>query len=164
VPLEIIWMLQRSASLSTIANSITASEFLNNFTTISSKYIEKYENSLESQVFNLESHFYLQSQLLRDSDWASMSSGIELRTPFVDYFLFQKLKPFIPSFSNYKNKLPLYKGLDNFPKQVLAQQKSGFNIPIREWYTKKTEERIDYKIGSNWIDAVYDNYTRSLTH
>jgi len=164
VPIEIIWMLQRSASLSSIANSITASEFLINFSAISSQYIDKYENSIETKIFNLENHFYLQSQLLRDSDWASMSNGIELRTPFVDYFLFEKIKSLIPSFSLYKNKFPLYNGLDNFPRQVLAQKKSGFNIPIREWYTKKTEHRIDFKIGSNWINAVYDNYTRSLSY
>ena len=39
---------------------------------------------LEFLIWNL---FYMKNQLLRDSDWASMFHGIELRTPFVDAYL-----------------------------------------------------------------------------
>ena len=39
----------------------------------------------------LESVFYLRSQLLRDADNFSMSNSVELRTPFVDIEVFEKL-------------------------------------------------------------------------
>jgi hypothetical protein len=38
-------------------------------------------------VHHLETALYLRNQLLRDSDWASMASSLELRVPFVDAWL-----------------------------------------------------------------------------
>ena len=43
----------------------------------------------------LEAKLYLRNQLLRDSDWASMSHGVELRTPFVNFHLLNSLKKII---------------------------------------------------------------------
>ena len=44
-------------------------------------------------IMYLEIKYYLCSKLLRDSDWASMSHSLEMRTPFVDWFFFKKLVP-----------------------------------------------------------------------
>ena len=58
-------------------------------------------------VAQLENYFYLRNQLLRDSDWASMYHSIELRTPFVDYFLLKDLKYYMKYLSECSNKAPL---------------------------------------------------------
>ena len=50
----------------------------------------------------LDSIFYMRNQLLRDSDWASMYHGVELRTPFVDSHLLKKLSSIMISYSSQK--------------------------------------------------------------
>ena len=41
----------------------------------------------------IEAMVYLRNQLLRDSDWASMAHGVELRTPLVDAYLLSQVEP-----------------------------------------------------------------------
>ena len=41
----------------------------------------------------LELSWYMRSQLLRDTDWAGMAHGLEVRTPFVDVPFFEALVP-----------------------------------------------------------------------
>ena len=41
------------------------------------------------KVSVLEASWYMRSQLLRDSDWASMAHGLELRVPLVDWPLWR---------------------------------------------------------------------------
>jgi len=45
------------------------------------------------QVGIWENTMYLRNQLLRDSDWASMAHGVEVRTPLVDIRLLENLVP-----------------------------------------------------------------------
>ena len=40
--------------------------------------------SAYAQIAALESCWYMRNQLLRDTDWASMAHGVEVRVPFVD--------------------------------------------------------------------------------
>ena len=42
-------------------------------------------------VHELETARYMRNQLLRDADWASMASSVELRVPFVDAWLRRRL-------------------------------------------------------------------------
>ena len=51
------------------------------------------------QVAALESCWYMRNQLLRDTDWSSMAHGLEVRVPFVDAMLLQRLGPAIASSS-----------------------------------------------------------------
>src|SRR5262249_48207315 len=44
-----------------------------------------------AQVAALESCWYMRHQLLRDTDWASMAHGLEVRVPFVDFVLIERL-------------------------------------------------------------------------
>lgn len=52
----------------------------------------------------IESMTYLRNQLLRDSDWASMGHGVELRTPLVDAWLLQQLHPHLMRFGAFPVK------------------------------------------------------------
>ena len=82
----------------------------------------------------LEFVSYLRNQLLRDSDWASMYHGLELRTPFVDVDLLRGLGPYIPCFQKYKAKqlLAAVPSL-NLQHNIASHKKTGFNIPISTW-------------------------------
>lgn len=63
----------------------------------------------------LESMTYLRNQLLRDSDWASMAHGVELRTPLVDAYLLQQLQPLLGNFHRFPNKRLLAQAPNKLP-------------------------------------------------
>ena len=89
----------------------------------------------------IESICYMKNQLLRDSDWASMYHGVELRTPFVDAYLILKLKNFMNSYSSFNKKKILKLSFENsIPDQFLQKEKTGFQVPgkvLFENYSKK---------------------------
>jgi asparagine synthase (glutamine-hydrolysing) len=82
-------------------------------------------------ISQMESSVYLKNQLLRDSDWASMSHSLELRTPLVDHILLQQIQPF----KKYLfNKFALVNApINKLPSSVLNRKKTGFNTPVNDW-------------------------------
>src|SRR5260370_29744796 len=51
------------------------------------------KTSMHAQIATLESAWYMRNQLLRDSDWASMALGVELRMPYFDVSLLTSVGP-----------------------------------------------------------------------
>lgn len=83
-------------------------------------------------VAALEMCWYMRNQLLRDSDWTGMAHSVEIRLPFVDVPLLQRITPY------------LY-GVNPLRKSHLAEacglardnrSKTGFVAPVREWLMK----------------------------
>ena len=62
------------------------------------KLIGRVSSDDKIAISQLESQIYLKNQLLRDSDWASMSHSVELRTPFVDFFLLKEISRYMHYF------------------------------------------------------------------
>ena len=86
------------------------------------------EKLIEKKISYYESNIYMKNQLLRDSDWASMSKSIELRVPFAN-------SEIIDYFSKYiNNKKTRERILKNTNKQIYNiiknKPKTGFSIPI----------------------------------
>ena len=82
----------------------------------------------------LESMTYLRNQLLRDSDWASMAHGVELRTPLVDAYLLQQLQPLLGNFHRFPNKRLLAQAPNKpLPEAIITRRKTGFGIPVARW-------------------------------
>ena len=82
----------------------------------------------------------MKNQLLRDSDWASMANGIELRTPFVDKFLLKKLLK-IPLFYR-QNKKEIFQRYLNKENYIIKKNKTGFNYP--RYSSIHPYEKINY--------------------
>jgi asparagine synthase (glutamine-hydrolysing) len=82
----------------------------------------------------IESTSYLRNQLLRDSDWASMDHGVELRTPLVDAWLLAEMQPLLPAFRHFPNK-GLLAGAPTsaLPREIAERTKTGFAIPVGRW-------------------------------
>lgn len=82
----------------------------------------------------LEMDWYMRNQLLRDTDWAGMAHSVEVRVPFVDVQLLRAAAPFLaerrPPGKQHLTSAPR-KAL---PPSVLERPKTGFGIPVREWY------------------------------
>ena len=86
------------------------------------------------KLSHIESIFYMRNQLLRDSDWASMYHGVELRTPFVDTYLLDKLKDIMNNYSVFDNKDLLKTSFKTIlPSEFLQKKKTGFQTPIKKW-------------------------------
>jgi asparagine synthase (glutamine-hydrolysing) len=86
------------------------------------------------EVQLLETTQYLRNQLLRDSDWASMAHGLELRTPLVDAWLQGQIQDsgFEPARSKGKASVVSCVA-PHLPANVLQRRKSGFSVPTVRW-------------------------------
>ena len=108
----------------------------------------------------LELQWYMKSQLLRDSDWASMAHSVEVRVPFVDIELFREVTMLIGSgFS--PDKLDMATACKNMlPQSVLNKPKTGFSIPVHKWLmgenrTIKNQGKQDLKL---WSEIIYKSF------
>jgi asparagine synthase (glutamine-hydrolysing) len=89
----------------------------------------------QAAVARLESRLYLGSQLLRDLDVMSMAHGLEVRVPFVDHDLVERVWPelaFHPDLMIGKRLLAgtLARPL---PDAVVQHPKQGFTLPFGRW-------------------------------
>ncbi|WP_026899015.1 asparagine synthase (glutamine-hydrolyzing) [Daejeonella oryzae] len=87
----------------------------------------------------LETNLYMQNQLLKDTDYMSMSHGVEVRVPFLDRDLVELALSIHPDlkYSRTQIKPLLIKAFENLlPRQVWDRPKMGFSFPFQEWMKK----------------------------
>lgn len=107
--------------------------------------------STTAAIATLEASFYMRNQLLRDSDWASMAHGVEVRVPLVDVKLLTRLGGVLEGGTahNWKRclaaspKLPL-------PTSVVDRSKTGFETPVARWLQNDT--RLGHWKGGRGLD------------
>jgi asparagine synthase (glutamine-hydrolysing) len=105
-----------------------------------------------AQIAALESCWYMRNQLLRDTDWASMAHGIEVRVPFVDFALIESLGPAIAS-KCPPSKRDLAACSDRIPAAIYQRSKTGFTTPVRQWIGKK--ESVKARGLRGWAGTVH---------
>lgn len=115
------------------------------------------ELNINNDITFLELNFYLKNQLLRDTDWASMAHGVEVRVPFVDIEIFKLITEYDFN-SKYKNKVSFYSDVfaDIIPKNYFKFKKKGFKQPNYRWYNPSIETKFDY------IKNIELEYMKSL--
>jgi asparagine synthase (glutamine-hydrolysing) len=114
-------------------------------------------SSAHLKIVALEMGWYMRNQLLRDSDWASMAHGLEVRVPFIDISLLKRLAPLLAS----PNR-PLKRDLAMVPKiglpaEVIARKKTGFSIPVQGWLTEHILSRAERGFRP-WARVIYKYY------
>lgn len=90
------------------------------------------------QVSALEASWYMRNQLLRDTDWASMSHSIEVRVPLVDWRLWQRVSKLIRSTESIDKAAMARTPRTPLPAALLTRPKTGFQIPTRVWMSEYT--------------------------
>jgi len=85
------------------------------------------------KVSALEMSWYMRSQLLRDTDWASMAHSLEIRVPFLDLDLLRIVAPQLGRQGSPDKKTIAVSVATGLPAQVINRRKTGFSIPVREW-------------------------------
>lgn len=84
----------------------------------------------------IELNFYMQNQLLKDTDMMSMQHGVEVRVPFLDQDVIQLLN-YTSSDIRYQQQKPKGLLIDAFinllPKAIWDRKKMGFTFPFQTW-------------------------------
>lgn len=162
-----LWLLKRTILTpgdiiknNILSNKIvTESFYQNNFNTLTSSKIK----NDKIQLAKIESTFYMRNQLLRDSDWASMYHGVELRTPLVDTTLLEELTNVMSSYSLYKDKQPLKSAFKEIlPKGIDYKKKIGFQTPTKDWIKNyiKEESQIPNNDWFNYMKVVFNLFNK----
>jgi asparagine synthase (glutamine-hydrolysing) len=143
-PRDLIFLKNHNESSEDFVNDLFYKKNFSNF-------FQQSCRSVRLKLAQIESVIYLRNQLLRDSDWASMYHGVELRTPFVDVTLLNNLKGALFYFPFFNSKAPLISCLTKkeLPKSIIIKKKIGFQTPIKQWVRdlKKTKNK-----SSGWAD------------
>jgi asparagine synthase (glutamine-hydrolysing) len=106
------------------------------------------------KVSALEASWYMRNQLLRDTDWASMSHSLEVRVPFVDWNLWQRIAPLLVG----RHK-PTKKSLARLPKLPLPpahldRPKTGFTVPVTQMVAALHSSTNEGRGSRGWAKYV----------
>lgn len=90
----------------------------------------------DNRVTWLETAFYMQNQLLKDTDFMSMWHGVEIRVPFLDKILMNVITQVHPSVK-FRKDFPKYLLIKAFekelPQEIWKRKKQGFTFPFAKW-------------------------------
>lgn len=88
---------------------------------------------------------YLRSTLLRDTDAMSMASSLEVRVPLLDHHLveFMLTLPGPMKVEGEGNKALLFEAVPELPRETALRPKTGFVLPIRDWFRGRMKGRLD---------------------
>ena len=97
-----------------------------------------------NRVSYLESRCYMLNTLLRDSDFMSMSQGLEVRVPLIDHLLAKAVLA-LPGASklNHTPKKLLVDALrGSLPDEIVHRPKRGFTLPFEHWMRQELRGEI----------------------
>ena len=95
-------------------------------------------NGLENgnRISWMETNFYMQNQLLKDSDFMSMWHGLEIRVPFLDKEVMM-MASHLSEALKFNSSLPKYMLVKAFekelPVEIWKRKKQGFTFPFTGW-------------------------------
>lgn len=149
-------------------------------------YNSLYDPKLDSldNALKIDINTYLPDDLLYKSDSASMATGLELRSPFLDHILMEKIAS-MPSREKLlltkKKKILKQIALKNklLPKEIINRPKHGFTIPQNKWFkgslknyiystilsSSMTDRIFERKRIENYLDSYYQtnlNYDNNI--
>jgi len=123
-----------------------------------------------STVSYLETRFYLMPRLLRDADWTGMAHSVEIRTPLVDWQLWNRVRLLIARqqerHARTKREL-MGPAMGSQISEVIPRRKQGFENPYREMENLANGlgwgGRASMTSQQNWARFVMDRWLQSLT-
>jgi asparagine synthase (glutamine-hydrolysing) len=106
----------------------------------------------------MELSWYMRNQLLRDTDWASMAHGLEVRTPLVDTRFFEALLPLMVS-GNPPGKDILSKAVaPPLVDGIRSRAKTGFTTPVSDWLHRADLGCRSRRGQRGWACATYARF------
>lgn len=97
----------------------------------------------------MELKFYLQNQLLKDSDFMAMRHSIEIRVPFLDHVLVEYLSslPAKIKLAGINQKQLLIDAVPDLPKAIYERPKMGFTFPFQKWLSASSPRVLGFKFN-----------------
>lgn len=123
-----------------------------------------YDKEYASQM---EINFYMQNQLLRDTDVMSMNHGLEVRVPFLDELFINLTAQIAPEirFSNDQPKKLLTDSFKNLlPKEIWDRPKMGFSFPLQQWMRQNQQICDDSMYTSKSAKAIIKDFKNDKLH
>ena len=107
-----------------------------------------------NRVSYLESRCYMLNTLLRDSDFMSMSQGLELRVPLIDHQLAKTVMALPGRWKvNGTPKKLLVNALKRaLPDEIVHRPKRGFTLPFEHWMRQELRSEIEPVLEPKRID------------
>jgi asparagine synthase (glutamine-hydrolysing) len=108
-----------------------------------------------NRVSYLESRCYMLNTLLRDSDFMSMSQGLEVRVPLIDHELAKSVLA-LPGTSklNSSPKKLLVEALQGLlPEEIVHRPKRGFTLPFEPWMRQELRNEMESVLQAKRIDG-----------
>jgi asparagine synthase (glutamine-hydrolysing) len=103
----------------------------------------------------MEFNWYLQNQLLKDTDGMSMAHSVEIRVPFLDHYLVETVGRLDKCWKQDRKtpKPLLVRSLDGLlPQEVVFRSKQGFTFPFAQWLKR---EKLRILIGEGRTKEHY---------
>ncbi len=130
------------------------------------------DNTPATKIYNkqyasqLESNFYMQNQLLRDTDVMSMNHGLEVRVPFLDE-QFINLTEQISSeirFSDNPKKILADSFKNLLPKEIWNRPKMGFSFPLQNWMQQNQHISDEALYSGETTKKMIGNFKNNKLH
>ena len=116
------------------------------------KYLS-YSTSPYQQLSDLTTKLWLEGDSNVKVDRASMAYSIEVRSPFLDYKLIEKMREINVSLRYRKNILKKILTDIGFEKKFFDKKK-GFTMPIEEWTKKDLKELIITELSDEFLYSL----------
>jgi len=120
--------------------------------------------SNETRASWFEFNMYMQNQLLKDTDFMSMSHSVEVRVPFLDrnfVNLVLSISTDIKFSYKQKKKLLVEAYKEDLPTETWKRSKMGFTFPFQEWMRKNRDiadpSRYQNKRAKSLIKSFGEN-------
>ena len=115
-------------------------------------------SSSRMRISALEAGLYMRNQLLRDTDWASMSHSVEVRVPYLDWPLWQHtLEPIARAGLRKQDVAQLVR--PDLPQEVVHRPKTGFYTPVSEWLAQELGPSWSERGLRGWARYIYQHAT-----
>ncbi|MCX3263628.1 asparagine synthase (glutamine-hydrolyzing) [Pedobacter agri] len=94
----------------------------------------------EERASWMETHLFMQNQLLKDTDFMSMSHGVEVRVPFLDQRFLNSASGIAHAqrFHNRPKGLLIDAFKHILPEIIWNRPKMGFTFPLQQWLQQGT--------------------------
>lgn len=110
------------------------------------------------RITAMESAWYMRSQLLRDTDWASMAHSLEVRTPLVDWALLSEVAPLLAAHPDLSKGDLSSAAAASLPEALRTRPKTGFTTPVRQWMSEAGRVSQSDRGLRGWARFVYHQY------
>jgi asparagine synthase (glutamine-hydrolysing) len=114
-----------------------------------------------------ETHYYMQNQLLRDTDVMGMSHGLEVRVPFLDEDFSQTAQSIAPGirFNKTQPKKILVNSFNNLlPSEIWNRPKMGFTFPLQKWMNAHSQIGSIDNYKGKAVQNIITQFKNDSTH